>query len=286
MVKYGLVLEGGGMRAAYTAGCLKWLLENDIKFDNASAISATAVLNAYFIAEDVAAIEKLGVELMSDKHNVGVRPFFTELQLLGYNYMFKRLLKEQTPLNIEKLRQAKTLMQFGVYCKEDHQMKWVDNESCDEDLRYLKASVVLPVGGRSVKIAGKHYLDGGVMTMMPIFHAQDLANDRFFCITTKHESYVRTPNSKLLSRVIDLLYWRYPKMRESIKQRVAIYYQEIDRVTELVAKKQAIFMRPSVLVNVSRLSATKEDLVELFNVGYQDCQKRKAEIYEFFAKNR
>ena len=272
------------MRAAYTAGCLKWLLENDITFDNASAISATAVLNAYFLSGDIAAVEKLGIELMSDKHNVGILPVITELQFLGYNYMFNKLIKQQVPLNIEKMRQSQTLMQFGVYCKEDHKLLWIDNQTFDNALKYLKASVILPVGGRAVKIGGKHYIDGGVMTMMPIFHALELGNDRFFCITTKHESYVRKPNSNFLSRVIDLLYARYPQMRQSIKDRVAIYYQEIDQVEELKAKKQALFMRPSVLVNVSRLSATKEDLVALFNVGYQDCVKRKAEIYAFFEK--
>ena len=33
MKKIGLVLEGGGMRGAYTAGVLDWLLENEIYFD-------------------------------------------------------------------------------------------------------------------------------------------------------------------------------------------------------------------------------------------------------------
>ena len=282
MNKWGLVTEGGGMRGAYTAGCLKWLAEKNFEFATATSISATAVFNAYFVAHDIEALEKLGIELMSDKHNVGVLPAITELQLLGYHNMFDKLLRNVVPLYIDNIRKAKTLMQLGVYCMEDHEMIWVDNKLIDDKLRYLKASCVLPVAGRSVKIDGKHYLDGGVMTMMPIFRALELGNDRLFCITTKHESYVRTPNGKILSFFIDLMYRRYPKMRESINERVNIYYQEMDKVDELVKKGQAILMRPSRLYDVSRLKATKEDLAGLFELGYQDCENRKEEISAFF----
>ena len=31
--KVSLVLEGGGMRGAYTAGCLSWLIDEGIEFD-------------------------------------------------------------------------------------------------------------------------------------------------------------------------------------------------------------------------------------------------------------
>ena len=33
MTKIGLVLEGGGVRGAYTAGALAWIQDNHLKFD-------------------------------------------------------------------------------------------------------------------------------------------------------------------------------------------------------------------------------------------------------------
>ena len=285
-MKYGIVSEGGGMRGAYTAGVLRWLLENDINFDNASSISATAVLMAYYVAEDKEALERLGVELMSDKHNVGWRPVVRELQLLGYHYMFNNLIKKKVPLNIENIRKSKTLMQLGVYCKETHELIWVDNKTFDDELKYLKATVLMPVAGRCPVIDGKHYMDGGVMTMMPIFHSMEFKNDRYFCITTKHASYVREPNGKFLSFVIDVLYHRYPRMRASIKDRVKTYYDEMGKIDELIKEGRGILMRPSRLLPVSRLSASKEDLAELYKLGYQDCEDRKEEIYKFMGKTR
>ena len=284
MNKYGLVLEGGGMRGAYTAGCLKWLLEKGIEFQTASAISATAVFNAYYLTGDKAALEKLGTELMSDKNNVGIIPILTELQILGYRHMFGKLLKKEVPLDFDKLRASSTLMQFGVYSKEEQKLHWIDNHSIDQDLKYLRASCVLPVACRAVKVGKQHFMDGGIETMMPIFHAQDIGNDRFFCVTTKHSSYVRTPNGKFLSFVIKWMYHRYPKLLASIDDRVNIYYREMGTIEDLVKENKAILMRPSRLINVSRLKATKDDLVELFNLGYSDCEDRKAEIMAFFGK--
>ena len=41
--KTGLVLEGGGMRGAYTAGALSWLIDQGIEFDASYGISTGAV---------------------------------------------------------------------------------------------------------------------------------------------------------------------------------------------------------------------------------------------------
>ena len=43
MEKIGLVLEGGGLRGAYTAGALAWLNDHDITFDYGVGISSGAV---------------------------------------------------------------------------------------------------------------------------------------------------------------------------------------------------------------------------------------------------
>lgn len=43
MGKTGLVLEGGGMRGAYTAGVLTWLIDHEIEFDYGVGISAGAM---------------------------------------------------------------------------------------------------------------------------------------------------------------------------------------------------------------------------------------------------
>ena len=49
MEKIGLVLEGGGVRGAYTAGALAWLQDNNISFDYSVGISSGAVYLSCFL---------------------------------------------------------------------------------------------------------------------------------------------------------------------------------------------------------------------------------------------
>ena len=52
MERIGLVLEGGGVRGAYTAGCLAWLYDNNIHFDYSAGISSGAVyLSCYLMGQ-------------------------------------------------------------------------------------------------------------------------------------------------------------------------------------------------------------------------------------------
>ena len=49
--KTGLVLEGGGMRGAYTGGVLEAFMEKNIKFPYVIGVSAGANNGANFVAE-------------------------------------------------------------------------------------------------------------------------------------------------------------------------------------------------------------------------------------------
>ena len=52
MEKIGLVLEGGGIRGAYTAGAVKWLNDNNITFDYGVGISSGSVYLALYWNKD------------------------------------------------------------------------------------------------------------------------------------------------------------------------------------------------------------------------------------------
>lgn len=49
--KFGIVMEGGGMRGLYTAGVIDVLMENDIYADSAVGVSAGAVFGCNYKSE-------------------------------------------------------------------------------------------------------------------------------------------------------------------------------------------------------------------------------------------
>ena len=70
MSKIGLVLEGGGMRGAYTAGVLDWLIEHDMPFDYVVGISSGALYSGMYALKNRKALYEASVHVAADKRNV------------------------------------------------------------------------------------------------------------------------------------------------------------------------------------------------------------------------
>ena len=92
MSKTAIVLEGGGMRGAYTAGALTWLIDNNIEFDAGYGISTGAVHLCNFLTKNKENLHivpikmfllKKSQEKRSHVHYISMQPQFTqELRLL------------------------------------------------------------------------------------------------------------------------------------------------------------------------------------------------------------
>ena len=89
MENIGLVLEGGGMRGAYTAGALVWLIENNIMFNYGVGISSGAMHICSYYKKDIKLLEEISCKYMADKRNVGIIPLLKERRYVGYDYMFE-----------------------------------------------------------------------------------------------------------------------------------------------------------------------------------------------------
>ena len=71
--KTALVLEGGGMRGAYTAGALAWLVDNNIEFDNAYGISTGAVHLINYLMKSKDNLYHFSIEGIRDSRLIGLK---------------------------------------------------------------------------------------------------------------------------------------------------------------------------------------------------------------------
>ncbi|MGB4985423.1 MAG: patatin family protein [Erysipelotrichaceae bacterium] len=281
-----LVTEGGGMRGAYTAGCLKWLVDNEIYFANAYSISATGLHMASYCQQDVKALYDLSVTYICGNKNVGLYPLLHEGQLVGYEFLFDYLLQNTVKFDIDKIRNSPIRFHIGSYCVTRAEQFWITNDNIDDKFQLLKASCTLPLTGKMIKHNGDLFIDGGVLSMMPIKKAISDGNTKFLAITTKPLDYVRKDNSGVIKTLLKMFYHKYPKMLTSINDRVRVYYEEMDLIDNLVQDNKAILMRPSRSFNVSRMKAETQDLIELFKTGYHDCEVHKDEIFKLLEINK
>lgn len=280
MEKTGLVLEGGGMRGAYTAGVLTWLIDHQIELDYGVGISAGAMNLCSYAMKNKQYLYDVSVTYMPDKRNVGLTPLLKEHHYVGYDFMFDRLLKDVVHYQLDALRKSPMEIEIGLFNLNADRMEWLGKQDLDDDLRLLKGACTLPIAGVAVPYQNGLYMDGGVTTMVPIKRSIANGCGRHLVITTKDDSYVRKPSSKLLLRTTKAVH-KNQALVDALKIRSNVYYEEMGLVSELQKQGKALLIRPSKNLGVKRFSGDAEALQKLYELGQEDCETRKEELLQF-----
>lgn len=284
MSKIGLVLEGGGMRGAYTAGALAWLIDHDIEFDYGVGISAGAVNLCSYLLKNKDYLYDIMVKYMSDKKNVGYVPMLKERRYVGYDYMFDDLLMYQVKYDVQPIKEKNLPMEFGLYDLNQEETIFFNAQDLDDNLRMLKASCSLPIAGRIVDYNGYRFLDGGISVMIPIQRAVDQGCDKTIVIITKPAGYVRKAASSFMQKLMKFNYPKYKKMVTDYTHRHESYNKQMELIEEKVNEGNCLLIRPSQDIPVKRFSGDPENLKKLYELGYQDMENQKEIILQFMQK--
>jgi len=281
MMRKGLVLEGGGMRGAYTAGVLAWMIENNVDFEYGVGISSGALHLASFFQQDIKSLHDYSITYVASKENVGIRPFLKEGRYVGYDYMFDNLLVKHTKYKVDKLKESDKKFEFGLYDVVKGDCKYFDKFYLDNKLTALKAACALPIASRIIKYHGNKYLDGGIKVMIPIERALENNLDKIVVITTKPAGYIRKPASRFMRAFMKANYLQYPQLCKDYNVRHENYNRQVQIINDLVKEDKALHLLPSRVIDVSRFSASVESLQELYELGFSDCEMRKEKIFSY-----
>lgn len=277
MKKIGLVLEGGGMRGAYTAGCLSWMLENNYEFDVVVGISSGSLYGSMYALNTPDIMKKISIDYATKSRNSGLMALLCEGQIIGYDYMFGTVL-EEVGLPLDRLSQFKGEYYAGVYDLEAQETIWISKDEMDLEGKFIKAACTLPVMGRAVKMNGKKYMDGGITTMIPVEKSIELGCEAHVVVSTKSADFVRKPQKRITYQVMRWLYRKYPRLIESFEARTEKYYEERQLIEKLESEKKAINLFPSKEIGVDRFGGSREQFQALWDLAYADCENRRAEI--------
>lgn len=278
MKKLGLVLEGGGMRGAYTAGVLAWMLENGYHADVVVGISSGSLYGAMYALNRPDIMKKISIDYAANSwRNAGLGPLLLEGQVVGYNYMFETVMDE-VQLPVDKLHEFKGEYYAGVYSLDAQDTIWISKDEMDPKGRFIRAACTLPVMGRSVVIDGKKYMDGGITTMIPLEKSIESGCDAHIVISTKSGDYVRKPQKRITYFAMRWLYRKYPKLVESFEARTEKYYEERALIEKLESEKKAINLFPSQEMGVDRFGGSLKQYQALWDLAFEDCERRRDEI--------
>ena len=285
MTKTALVLEGGGVRGAYTAGALAWLNDNNITFDYNVGISSGAVFLCCYLVHDKHTPFNMTCYYSSSPDNVGIRALIREGYYVAYKHVFNDYLLAKEHLDITPLMSGDIDLEIGVYDLELGETVWYSGKDLDPELVLLRAACSLPVASAIVEYRGRKLLDGGITKMIPIERAIEKGCDKFMVITTKPKDYVRKPGSRMVDLMMRAMYKDYPSVAADYKVRHLNYNKQVAIINDLVEEGKCLHFLPSETVKVSRYKGDSEKTKKLYQLGYTDMEARREEIFEFLKEN-
>jgi predicted patatin/cPLA2 family phospholipase len=271
----GLVLEGGGMRAAYTAGVLDAFMDAGVDIPYVIGVSAGANAGSDYVAGQRERNHRVFVELAADRRYAGVANLLRERSWFGMRFLFETLPDELAPFDYEALAASPRTLVVAVtdcasgepvyYRQRDHDPRWF--------LRTVqRASSSLPLLSPPVVVEGRRCVDGGVSDPIPIGRSIADGNVRHVVVLTRNAGYRKEAQRQGLAA--RLVFARQPGVRRALRERHARYNACLDRLEALERAGKAFVLRPERRLAVGRLERDVAKLEALYRQGYDEAVTR------------
>lgn len=279
MQKIGLILEGGGMRGAYTAGVLDFFMDKDIEFNSCYGVSAGSVHACSYISKQRGRAFRVDVDYLDDREYASAYNLIKTGNFFGTKMCYDRIPNELNPYDYEKFNEYKGDFYAVVTNCLTGQPEYLKITDLKSQIDYIRASCSLPLMAEMVTIKGVPYLDGGISDSIPVRRSVRDGNIKNVIVLTRDISY-RKKQNELLS-VIKVKYSKYPNLIEAMTKRHKVYNMTLDYIKKQEEKGNVFVIRPSSPVKIGRLEKDKKKLTALYNQGYRDAAKKYETLVSF-----
>jgi len=276
----GLVLEGGGLRGAFTSGVLEYFIENDISFPRVIGVSAGACIGASYLSRQLGRNWKVYVECPSDKRFMGLRYLLLNGSYFNMKYLFDEIPNTLIPFDQKSFFESATLFDVVttlkssgkriIFSKDDLKIFGVNNVLC--------ASSSIPLLSKSVNIAGQQYYDGGVSDSIPVEYALSKHHSAVV-ILTRPRGYRKKTDSH--SMVAKFAFRKYPEFLQTLLKRNEDYNRTLDYCEQMEKAGRLFVIAPSPEYSVERIERDPVKLSALYNHGHNLIQKEYVQLQSF-----
>ena len=271
------------MRASYTAGIVKTLLENELYFDYVAGISAGASHCVNYLSRDKERVERSFVDFVLDPNFGGWKSL-----LKGDGYFHAQYIYEETPLpdsvlpfDFQTFMDNPAQMRIGVFDLERAQTVYYSKKDIHvlKDLmKIVRSSSSLPIMMPPTQYNNHLYIDGGVACGIPLEVAKKDGFKKFFVVLTRERGFRRKPLK--FKTAIKAFYQKFPETVEALANRHLLYYQTLDELEDLAAAGHACIIYPDVMP-VTAYETDYEQLKQSYALGYMQGQ-RDCEVWKYF----
>lgn len=285
MSKTGLILEGGGMRALFTAGVTDVMMENGIEFDGIVGVSAGATFGCNYISRQPGRALRYNLRFRKDPRYIGWRSLLRTGDIVGGSFSYHYMPMKLDIFDIDTFAENPT--EFHVVCTDVETGEAVYRRIDHIDynaLEWIRASASLPVLSKPVELGPRKLLDGGIVDSIPLRYFESEGFTHNIIILTQPKGYVKK-RTKLMP-VIKATMRKYPAIIEAMNRRHEMYNRELEYITEQQRQGKCLIICPDDTLPISRTSTDAEKMKYVYGIGRKMGEQRLDVIKAFLEKRK
>lgn len=281
-MKVGLVLEGGGMRALFTAGVLDALLDvKELNIDGIVGVSAGALFGANYVSGQKERAIRYNKKYARDKRYMGLYSWITTGNAVNKEFAFYEIPFKLDVFDQEKFKESKIDFHVVMTNIENGQAEYILIEDVLEQMEYLRATSALPFASKIIEINGKKYLDGGISDSIPIDYCEDLGYDKIILVLTRPKN---THKEDKLNFLYKLVYRKYPNLVERLINMGKDYEVVLKKIEDLENKNKIFVIRPPKVLKIGRLEKNEDKIQNVYDIGLNTGIKEKENLLKYLNK--
>ncbi len=276
---FGLILEGGGMRGAFTAGVLDFWMAKGLYFENVYGVSAGACQACSYLCHQPGRGLRVWVDYIHDPRFCSMQSLLKTGDLFGAELNYDLVPRKLDPLDNETFLKSGARFTAVLTDVETGKPEYVQIHDMFDDIAAIQATASLPLISNMVAYKGRKYLDGGVTDSIPIRRAIADGCDKNVLVLTQAPGYRKEPNKAL--PLMKVKYACYPALVEAVARRHIMYNETLDFIGWEQEAGRLFVIRPDVAPGVGRVEKDPEKLRHLHDVGYATAEREYAALKAF-----
>lgn len=266
----GLVLEGRGMRGAFTCGVLDYLMDMGIKFPYVIGVSAGACHALSFLSRQRGRAHFSAIDMYQKYRYIGMRYWWKQGSIIDRNLLYHRFQDELYPFDYDAYRHNPARFEIvTTNCLTGQPCYMEEKRDMERFRAMLKASSSLPFVCPITYVDGIPMLDGGITDSIPLMRAVQNGYELNVVVFTRHRGFRKTEESFFLT---SLIYRCYPHLRQSIQRNIPLYNKQLELLEQMEDMGTILLIiRPSKAVDLGILEGRVSALISLYEEGYANA---------------
>ncbi|GGJ99763.1 patatin family protein [Lentibacillus kapialis] len=274
------MLEGGGMRCAFTVGVLDYFLDQQIEFPSVATASAGALIGSSYIAKQRDRNTNLLGAIGKNRGTISLIRLLQKRELFSMDLIFEKLANQTFPLAYQSFSQASSRFVVGTTDINTGKPVFYDRFDKQKDLStIIRASCSLPVLAPSVDYNGKQLIDGGVADPIPITPLVEQGLKKHVVILTRDKNYVKKPTR--LNWFYKHVFKNKPELIKLLRNRHLRYNETMKKLRTMEARNEAFIIQPEKPLDASRIEKSHRKLEALYYQGYQVAKEKHHALLHF-----